>query len=135
MVDVGALISGGSTLIGFVSMIIAIAVMVNNSHKDNKNETASNVEVHANLQSQVSVLKTGLDIKLNNISEDVKDLKADNRNVSHQIDNLREELRKDIKEIHDEAYHAKELAEAAHRRLDRAGIEPAFLVQKEKTDD
>lgn len=136
MVDVSTLISGGSTLIGFISLIVAIAVVINNSHKDNKSETASNIEVHAALQGEVNTLSKTIDLKLNNISDDIKDLKADNRSVSNQIDKLRDEFKIEMREIHDEARHATELAEAAHRRLDRAGVEPAFLsVEKEKTND
>lgn len=49
---------------------------------------------------------------LNNIGEDVKDIKAEHRN-----------LRNEVNEAKRIAIHAQERAEAAHNRIDRSGID------------
>lgn len=50
--------------------------------------------------------------QLNAIAEDTKDIKAENRS-----------LRTEIMEVRQVAIHAQERAEAAHKRLDRSGID------------
>ena len=55
---------------------------------------------------------TTISTKLDFISEDVKDVKADQRS-----------FQRDINEIRTIAMNAKERADAAHRRLDRIGLD------------
>lgn len=55
---------------------------------------------------------TTISTKLDFISEDVKDVKADQRS-----------FQRDINEIRNIAINAKERADAAHRRLDRIGLD------------
>ena len=50
--------------------------------------------------------------KLDFISNDIKDIEAENRRYSTEL--------RDVREI---AVHARERADAAHERLDRAGID------------
>ncbi len=50
--------------------------------------------------------------KLDFIANDLKDIKAENRRYSSEL--------RDVREI---AVHARERADAAHERLDRAGID------------
>ena len=50
--------------------------------------------------------------KLDIISNDIKDIKAENRRYSSEL-----------RDVHEIAVHARERADAAHERLDRAGID------------
>lgn len=139
MMGTGTIITITSVLIALGSLVTAIVTLARNGKKETKSEVKENVEIHASLQSQISVLKTSLDNRdmmmgqqLSSIDSGVRDLRADNRGMRNEITKLRDELRDEIKEIHDEAKHGVELAEAAHRRLDRLGADPDILVTKIK---
>lgn len=119
-----------SLLIAAGSIGIAFVTLWKNSHKSTKEETKETIEVRASLQSQIDIIKEGFNANLQSIDNGVRDLKADNRSFRSDLTKMRDELRDEIRDIHDEAKHAIELAEAAHRRLDRMGAEPDVLVQK-----
>lgn len=61
---------------------------------------------------------TTISTKLDFISEDVKDVKADQR-----------AFRRDINEVRNIAMNAKERADAAHQRLDRIGLDKPDTVK------
>lgn len=119
-----------SCLIAFGSLITAIVVLVRNSNKDNKLEAKEAVEIHAGLQSQIDITNTTITQRLDSIDSGVRDLRADNRGMRNDITKIRDDLRDEMREVRDEAKHAVELAEAAHRRLDRAGIDADSTVHK-----
>lgn len=119
-----------SCIVGFCSLVVAIVVVVRNSSKDKRNEDKDNVQIHADLQSQINVQNSTTMMSLNNIDSGIRDLRADNRGLRADLTKLRDDLRDEMKEIHNEAMHATELAEAAHRRLDRLGAEPDNATKK-----
>lgn len=138
MVDVQTIITIVSILIALGSLTIAVITATRNSRNDTKAETKENVEIHVGLQSQIDTIRTTLELRLESIDGGVRDLRADNRGMRSELTKMRDDLRDEIREIHDEAHHAIELAEAAHRRLDRLGAEPDILVkkiEKEKNND
>lgn len=84
-------------LIATFSLIIAFVTFLSRSKKESGEQDAHNAKVIA---------------KLDFIGEDVKDIKAEQRS-----------FRTEINEIRSIATHASERAEAAHHRLDRAGLD------------
>lgn len=128
-----ALVTVGSFFIAIISVIVAIVTLWNNKHKDVRNETKAEtkeqVEAHAGLQAQIDTVNAVQIARLDAIDNGIRDLKAERRVDSQNVQKRFDELREDMRDIHDEAMHARELAEAAHRRLDRAGIEQDPRVQ------
>lgn len=128
-----ALVTVGSFFIAIISVIVAIVTLWNNKHKDVRNEakaeTKEQVEAHAGLQAQIDTVNAVQIARLDAIDNGIRDLKAERRVDSQNVQKRFDELREDMRDIHDEAMHARELAEAAHRRLDRAGIEQDPRVQ------
>lgn len=112
------------------SLVIAFFSFQRNTTKDTKDETKENVEIHAGLQSQIDTINAVQITRLEAIDNGIRDLKAERRTDSANINKRFDELRDEIRDVHDEAKHAKELAEAAHRRLDRLGAEPDSMVYK-----
>lgn len=112
-----------SLLIGIAGFCVAFATLWINRNKTIKEEAKETVEEHADLRAQVSVNNAKIFTRLDTIDDGVRDIKADNRGIRSDIASLRDTLRDEIRDVHDEAKHALELAEAAHRRLDRAGID------------
>lgn len=84
-------------LMAVFSLIIAFATFFSKAKKEEGEQDAHNARVIT---------------KLDFIGEDVKDIKAEQRS-----------FRTEINEIRSIATHASERAEAAHHRLDRAGID------------
>lgn len=80
-----------------ISCVIALIALVSTINKDGNEGAASHAEVIT---------------KLDFIINDTKDLKAEMRSSRDEISRLRTKVE-----------HATERAEAAHRRLDRAGID------------
>ncbi len=124
MIDISTIITAVSVVVAIASFAVAAITLSGNRTKDVKLETREAVETHAQLQSQIDVLSNTIAPRLDTIDDGIRDLKAENRSTRNDITNLRDTLRDDIREVHDEAAHATELAEAAHRRLDRMGAEP-----------
>lgn len=120
-----------SLVIGFVGAIIAFATLWSSSKKNTKEETKESVETHAELQSQLNVLSNTIAPRLNTIDDGIRDLKAENRNTRSEMVALRDSIHDELREINDKATHALDLAEAAHRRLDRAGIDQDTNGKKE----
>ncbi len=117
-----------SITVGIGGFVVAFATLWGNSRKETKNETKESVEVHSKLQSEIDVLNKIIGTRLDTIDNGIRDLKADNRSMRADITKLRDDLRDEIRNVHEEAKHAIELSEAAHRRLDRIGAEPDILV-------
>jgi outer membrane murein-binding lipoprotein Lpp len=86
-----------SVVIAFVGACIAFAGMLGNARKDSDRAAGRMSEVIA---------------KLDFIGDDIKEMKADYRNVSTEL-----------KEVRDIAVRAKASADSAHKRLDSAGID------------
>lgn len=82
-----------TVIVAVLSLVIAFATWVSKSKQDYGKQDAHNASVLT---------------KLDFISEDVKDVKADQRS-----------FRQEINEVRNIATHASERAEAAHNRLDR----------------
>lgn len=122
------IISICSVLVAFVSLIFTIITLNHNKHKDVKSETKENVEIHAGLQSQIDTLKTINVSRLDAIDNGIRDLKADNRGFRSELTKMRDDLHEEMRGINDKAVHATELAEAAHRRLDRIGAAEDNIV-------
>lgn len=94
-------LEGSITVLTFVIAIIGCVVSVSGVNSRQRNEVKK--EEH-----YITTISTKLDF----ISEDVKDVKADQRS-----------FQRDINEIRTIAMNAKERADAAHRRLDRIGLD------------
>lgn len=123
MVELQSVISVISVVIAIGSLFTAIIVMSRNKIKDEKNETKENVEIHAELQSQINMVNHTTITRLDGIDNGIRDIKADYRGIRTEIRDLRDEFRAELRDTNKEASEALHLAQAAHRRLDRAGIE------------
>lgn len=131
--SVSTIVTIASCLIAFGSLITAIIVLIRNTHKDSKEETKESISTLVKLQSQLDISNALANQRLESIDNGVRDLKSDNRQMRATLTSMKDELKRDINKVHDEAKHAIELAEAAHRRLNRAGIEEdEILKTKEK---
>lgn len=119
-------------LMGIAGVAIAAWSLLHTRDINKTSETKENVQVHADLQNQITEIQTTMNTKLESIDDGVRDLKAENRSFRQDLssikDTLREEMRSMKDDIHDEikdtnekAVKAMDLAEAAHRRLDRIG--------------
>lgn len=86
-----------STFVGVIGLLIAVATLMMNNKK-NTDEAAK----------REGTMGTKLDF----IGSDIKDIKADQRVIQ-----------RDINEVRDIALHARDRAEAAHNRLDRLHAE------------
>lgn len=86
-----------SLIIAFVGVCIAFMGSLSNSRKDGEREAGRISEVIA---------------KLDFISDDLKDMKADYRSVAREL--------QDVREI---AVKAQASAASAHKRIDSAGID------------
>lgn len=91
------LLTGMTALIALLSLIVAFATWLSNTKKDSGKQDSHNAVVVT---------------KLDGIDSNVKEIKEDMRT-----------FRKDLEDVRDIAIHASERAEAAHHRLDRAGID------------
>lgn len=110
-----------SVIIGVCGFIVAFVTLWSASKKDTKEETKEDIEARFKLQSEINIINKTIETKLDTIDSGVRDLRADNRSMRNDLTKLRDDLRDEISGTHDEAMHATELAEAAHRRLDRMG--------------
>lgn len=86
-----------SMFVGVGGLVMAVITLMMNSKK--------NTDEHAKREGTV-------DSKLDFIGSDIKDIKADQRVIQ-----------RDINEVRDIALHARDRAEAAHNRLDRLHTE------------
>lgn len=83
--------------IGVIGCVIAVTNLFSDKNKEAKGE-----------EHTITAVSTKLDF----IGEDVKDIKADQR-----------VFQRDMNEVRSIALNAKERADAAHRRLDRIGLD------------
>lgn len=118
-VDVAILISIFSVIVGVGGFVVALVTLSHNKKKDMQGETKEQVEIHAGLQSQIDTINAVQMTRLDAIDNGIRDLKAERRTDSAQMNKRFDELRDEVRDVYDEARHARELAEAAHRRLDR----------------
>lgn len=86
-----------SITIAAMAAVIALATYVRGGKSEAKGDAAKDAEVIT---------------KLDFIGNDLKDIKADNRRTKSEVNEVRQI-----------AMHAQERADAAHNRLDRAGID------------
>lgn len=86
-----------SLTIAVMGALIALATYVRGGKHEVKDDAAQDAQVLT---------------KLDFMSNDLKDIKADNRR-----------MKGDLVEVREIALHAQERADAAHNRLDRAGID------------
>lgn len=86
-----------TTFVGIGGLVVAVVTLLMSRRK--QNDDASRQEA-------------SMSTKLDFIGSDIKDIKADQRIIQ-----------RDINEVRDIAMHAKESADAAHRRLDRIHTE------------
>lgn len=128
--SVEQLITVVSCIVGIGGFFVAFYVMWSNKNTGVRAETKEQVEVHSGLQSQIDTINAVQMTRLDAIDNGIRDLKAERRADATNINKRFDELRDDLKDVHDEARHAVELAEAAHRRLDRMGAEPDPAVRK-----
>lgn len=94
-------LEGSITVLTFVIAIIGCVISVSNVGSKQRDEAKK--EEH-----YITTISTKLDF----ISEDVKDVKADQR-----------AFQRDINEVRAIATNARERADAAHRRLDQIGLD------------
>lgn len=97
----------GIAIVTFIIAIIGCVIAVDGAGLKQRSEVKK--EEH-----YITTISTKLDF----ISEDVKDVKADQRS-----------FQRDINEIRSIAIHAKERAESAHRRLDCIGLDKPDTVE------
>ena len=88
-----------SATVALLALIVAFVGMLRNSKNDTTADAASHAEVIT---------------KLDFIINDTKELKAEIRSNREEVSRLRTRVE-----------HAVDMAEAAHRRMDRAGIDKA----------
>lgn len=112
------------------SLIVAYFTFQRNSKKMDTDDTKENVQIHAGLQSQIDTINAVQMTRLDAIDNGIRDLKAERRQDSAQMNKRFDEMRDEIRDIRDGVTHATELAEAAHRRLDRIGADPDSAVKK-----
>lgn len=93
------LVAAVTATIAVMSAVIAIATYVRGGKTEVKGDAARDAEVIT---------------KLDFMSNGLKDIKADNRRMKNEVN-----------EVRLIAQHARERADAAHNRLDRAGIDVA----------
>lgn len=106
-------------IVGIIGVMFAAFTAYSNRKDKHGEDVEKNTKIHSTLQSQIDMINATWISRLDQIDDGIRDLKAENRGVRGEITKLRDDLRDEIREIHDEARHAIELAEAAHRRLDR----------------
>lgn len=102
-------LDGSITVLTFVIAIIGCVVAVSGVGSRQRNEV-KNEEHH------IASISTKLDF----ISEDIKDVKAEQRI-----------FQRDMNEVRNLAMRASERAEAAHRRLDRIGLDKPETKEEE----
>lgn len=95
-------------IVGLLALIVAFATWLAKTRTERGEDMAEDARVM---------------VKLDFIGDDVKDIKAEYRN-----------FREELKEVRAIAVRAEESATAAHRRLDRAGVDIRHLADKEGTD-
>lgn len=117
-------------IVGILGIVVTFATLYNSRKDKHGMDIKDNVEIHSGLQSQIDTINAVQITRLDSIDNGIRDLKAENRSMRGEITKLRDDLRDEIRETHDEARHATELAEAAHRRLDRIGAAPDSRVSK-----
>lgn len=91
------ILTGITVLIALLSLVVAFATWLSKTKQDSGKQDAHNAVVLT---------------KLDAIGDNVSEIKEDQRT-----------FRKDLEEVKSLAAHASERAEAAHNRLDRAGID------------
>lgn len=86
-----------SLTVAIIGCVLGVGTFLRGDRGEVKTDAAKNAEVIT---------------KLDFMSNDLKDIKADNRRTKSEINEVRQI-----------AQHAQERADAAHNRLDRAGID------------
>lgn len=112
-------------IVAAIGMLIAFFSLNHNMKTAEKDDTKENAEKHSSLQGQIDTISTVYMVRLDSIDDGIRDLKAERRIDSSNFNDRFDQLHHEILGVHDDSKHAIELAEAAHRRLDRAGIESA----------
>ena len=97
-----------SLTVAIMGALIALATYLRNGKKDAKAESQREASRDAEIVKRDTEIMTKLDF----LGNDLKDIKADNRRT-----------RDEVAEVRKIAQHASERADAAHRRLDRAGVD------------
>lgn len=102
------IIAAVSVTVAVMSALQALATYIRGGKQVVKGDAAERAETN---------------LKLEFIGNDIKDIKAENRRTASDIQKMRENHNTELGEVRDIALHAQERAEAAHNRMDRAGID------------
>lgn len=97
-----------SIIVAICSLAVAALTFIFNRNGDSKNSTAALTEVS---------------VKLSFLSSQLADIQKDLRANANEITRLHEEMDKEIARVEKLAQHAKDRADAAHNRLDRAHVD------------
>lgn len=119
--EITVIISVISVLIGFGGLIFTAVTLSHNRKKDITADTAKQAESEARIMTSIG-----------HIGDDIKDIKADNRNVRGEIQKVKDDLSDEIKgisndfndkylELTKEVLRVEMAATAAHSRLDIIG--------------
>lgn len=120
-IEVAAVVSLVSVLIGFGGLIFTAVTLSHNRKKDIVADTSKQAESEARIMTSIG-----------HIGDDIKDIKADNRNVRGEIQKVKDDLSDEIKGISNdfndkfidltkEVLRVEMSATAAHNRLDVIG--------------
>jgi hypothetical protein len=102
------IVTAVSVTVAVMSAILALATYMRGGKQVVQGDAAERAETN---------------LKLDFIGNDVKDIKAENRRTASEIQKMRENHTAELGEVRDIAIHAQERADAAHNRMDRAGID------------
>lgn len=102
------IVTAVSVTIAILSFLVAFATYIRGGKQTVQGAAAERAETN---------------LKLDFIGNDIKDIKAENRRTATEIQKMRENHNTELGEVRDIAIHAQERAEAAHNRMDRAGID------------
>lgn len=119
-----------SVIIAIGSLVVAYTSMKKNDHRNDKNETKENVEIHSKLQSQIDVLSNTMAPRVESIDNGIRDLKAERRIDTQNMNKRFDELKDELRDVHTDAKYAIELAKASHRRLDAIDAPQDPLAKK-----
>lgn len=126
-------------LMGIAGVTIAAWSLLHTRDKSKADETKENVQVHANLQNQITETNALISTKLESIDDGVRDLKAENRSFRRDLSDIKDTLRKEMNEVRDglrkemsdfdkAITKAQAAADAANLRLDHIKAPTAAIV-------
>ena len=104
----GDIVPAVSAAVAVMGALVALATYARGGKQELRGDAAQRAETN---------------LKLDFIGNDIKDIKAENRRTASEIREIRENSAAEIGEVREIALYARDRADAAHNRMDRAGID------------